>query len=184
MPVKRRRVDRRGPSATERLAQKRRTRKAIVDAAIALLARGDDAVGQRRGGQGGCLAADGLSSTSRRVDHLLLDATAGALSQAAVDRAVERWSCRRRRPGARSSAWCARVQHVTPEMERLGRALDPPDGQRERAVRRLDGMPRRGYRRIEWIESALSPWRDRHGFDVAGAVSFVRAGDGRRMGSR
>ena len=50
---------------------------------------------------------------------------------------------------------------VTPEVERLGRSLirltvDAP-------ARTGRDVPRRGYRRVEWIESALSPWRARLG---------------------
>jgi hypothetical protein len=49
---------------------------------------------------------------------------------------------------------------VSPGTERLGRSLirltvDAAAEPVDRAV------PRRGYRRIEWIESALSPWRSR-----------------------
>jgi len=50
---------------------------------------------------------------------------------------------------------------VTPEVERLGRSLirltvdsPAPTGR---------DVPRRGFRRVEWIESALSPWRARLG---------------------
>jgi AcrR family transcriptional regulator len=142
----------------ERAAQKRRTRKAIVDATIALLAGGETPTVNDV-----AAAAD----VSRRTvylyfpsfDQLLLDATIGALSQASVDRAIEQTSA-----GGDGDERVERlvraVHHVSPEVERLGRALvrltvdanaeSPPDGQ-----------PRRGYRRIEWIEAALSPWRDR-----------------------
>ena len=148
----------RRPSASrkrgERPAQKRRTRKAIVDATIALMARGatpsvNDVA----------TAAD----VSRRTvylyfpsfDQLLLDATIGALSQTTVDRAIET-------AGGSAEARVERLvramQHVTPEVERLGRTLvrltlDAPPA--------AGADPRRGYRRIEWIESALAPWRDR-----------------------
>ena len=49
------------------------------------------------------------------------------------------------------------LQHVSPDVERLGRALIrltvvPADSA---------PSPRRGYRRVEWIESALAPWRER-----------------------
>src|SRR3954470_5871126 len=72
----------------ERPAQRRRTRKAIVDAAIALLARG-----QTPSVADVAAAAD----VSRRTvymyfptfDQLLVDATVGALSGASVERAME-----------------------------------------------------------------------------------------------
>jgi AcrR family transcriptional regulator len=151
------------PRRVERPAQRRRTRKAIVDAAIALIARGETpSVAEV------ATAAD----VSRRTvylyfptfDQLLLDATIGALSQASVDRAIEAASA-----GADGDDVEARVERlvralhdVSPEVERLGRSLIrltvEGDGRAQAA-----GTPRRGYRRIEWIESALSPWRQRLG---------------------
>jgi len=138
-----------------RPGQRKRTRKAIVDAAMALLARG------------GTPSVDEVAKyaeVSRRTvylyfptfDQLLIDATLGALSQAGVDRAIE--------GDAGGSTVEDRVEravralmHMTPDVERLGRALirltvDPQPGR---------PVQRRGYRRIEWIESALAPWRDR-----------------------
>ncbi|MDX8461970.1 TetR/AcrR family transcriptional regulator [Mesorhizobium humile] len=137
-----------------RTAQKRRTRKAIVDAAIALLANGktptvnDVAV---------------AAEVSRRTvylyfpsfDQLLLDATIGALSQASVDRAIDEASDDGE---ARVEHLVRALHHVSPEVERLGRSLIrlTVDGAPSE-----QGVPRRGYRRIEWIEQALSPLRDR-----------------------
>lgn len=139
----------------ERPAQKRRTRKAIVDAAIALLTRGatpsvNDVA----------TAAD----VSRRTvylyfpsfDQLLLDATIGALSQTTIDRAIDTAGDSAE---ARVECLVRAMQHVTPEVERLGRTLvrltldAPPPA--------ADADPRRGYRRIEWIEVALASWRER-----------------------
>jgi AcrR family transcriptional regulator len=144
-----------------RPAQRRRTRNAIVNATIALLARGttpsvDD------------VAA--AAEVSRRTvylyfptfDQLLIDATVGALSQESVDRAIVA------EPEAKADDVEKRVERmvralhaVTPQVERLGRSLirltvdapAPAGGE----------VPRRGYRRVEWIESALSPWRTRLG---------------------
>ncbi len=153
MPVKRR---------ADRPAQRRRTRKAIVDATMALLARGETPSVEDV-----AAAAD----VSRRTvylyfptfDQLLIDATVGALSQTSVDRAIDA-----DREGDASDVpdrveRMVRALHdVTPDVERLGRSLirltvDPPA--------RTSGSeaPRRGYRRVEWIESALSPWRERIG---------------------
>lgn len=152
-------VKRRGaapPKPTERLAQKRRTRKAIVDAAIALLARGTTP---------SISDVATKADVSRRtvflhfpsVDHLLLDATAGALTQARVDHAVGDGPAGED-GHVRIERMVRAMQHVTPEMERLGRALVRLTAV---ATPRIDGMPLRGYRRMEWIESALAPWRDR-----------------------
>jgi AcrR family transcriptional regulator len=126
-----------------------------VDATIALLAAG------------GTPSVDDvakMAEVSRRTvylyfptfDQLLIDATLGALSQAGVDRAIE--------GDADGGSVEDRVEravraltHLTPDVERLGRALirltvDPQPGR---------PVQRRGYRRIEWIESALAPWRHR-----------------------
>ncbi|MDX8470314.1 TetR/AcrR family transcriptional regulator [Mesorhizobium sp. VK23B] len=139
-----------------RTAQKRRTRKAIVDAAIALLARGETPTVND-------VAA--AAEVSRRTvylyfpsfDQLLLDATVGALSQASVDRAIEQTSDDGE---ARVEHLVRALHNVSPEVERLGRSLirltvDAYGAPAE------EGVPRRSYRRIEWIEQALSPLRDR-----------------------
>ncbi len=141
-----------------RVAQRRRTRKAIVDAAIQLLADGHtpsiDEI---------AAAAD----VSRRtvyvyfptIDQLLIDAIAGALSSAGVDAALD--------PAAYGDDVHARVdalvrtlQELSPVALPLGRRLirltvDAPQ------VDLPDGVPRRGYRRIEWIEHAIEPLRPR-----------------------
>jgi AcrR family transcriptional regulator len=154
--------------ARERPAQRRRTRKAIVDAAIALLARG-----KTPSVNDVAAAAD----VSRRTvylyfptfDQLLLDATIGALSQTSVDRAIDAASASKDGDDAeaRVERLVRALHHVSPEVERLGRALirltvvDGDAAARSHASGKA--APRRGYRRIEWIESALSPWRKRIG---------------------
>lgn len=91
-------------------------------------------------------------------DQLLLDATAGALSTTTVDRAVAAES---------SDDAVRRVEHLARAVSRhsasmlhLGRALirltieaNGPAG----------AEPRRGYRRMEWIEKTLEPARGRLG---------------------
>ena len=158
MAVKRRRTAPGAPPAapTERLAQKRRTRKTIVDATIALLARGETP------SVNDVAAAADVSRRTvylyfPKFDQLLIDATVGALSQPSVARAIEQTDAGED-DGARVERMVRALHHVTPELERLGRALirltvDTPAS--------ADGMPRRGYRRMEWIESALSPLRAR-----------------------
>jgi AcrR family transcriptional regulator len=145
------------PPKSERLAQKRRTRTAIVDAAIALIGRGETPTVNS-------VAAE--ADVSRRTiylyfpsfDQLVLDATVGALSQAQVDRAIEQASSEADAM-ARVEAMVRALHHVDPELEKLGRSLirltvDP-------GTPAVEGTPRRGYRRIEWIEAALSPWREK-----------------------
>src|SRR5690349_16848500 len=85
MPVKR--TPRPSAGAGERVAQERRTRKAIVDAAMALLAQG-----KTPSVNDVAAAAD----VSRRTvylyfpafEQLLMDATLGVLSQSPVDAAL------------------------------------------------------------------------------------------------
>ena len=149
MPVKRR---------AERPGQRRRTRKAIVDAAIALLA-----AGRTPSVHEVAVAAD----VSRRTvylyfptfDQLLMDATLGALSQSSVDQAIDS-SSDTGSIDERVERLVRSLHHVSPDVERLGRKLirltvdeDRPDGGTD--------MPRRGYRRIEWIEKAIEPLRHR-----------------------
>ena len=143
-----------------RPAQRRRTRKAIVDAAMGLLSRGESPS-----------VADvaAAADVSRRTvylhfptfDQLLIDATVGVLTQASVDRAIDAGSAGGD-VGQRVERMVRALHQVPPEVERLGRALirltvtagtAAPGRQR----------PRRGYRRVEWIESALSPLRARIG---------------------
>jgi|SRR5262252_8768040 len=158
MAVKRSRATR--GAAQGRPAQRRRTRTAIVDAAMALIAEGKSPS-----------VADvaAAADVSRRTvylhfptfEQLLIDATVGALAQSPVDRAVA--------PAAKDEPVESRVERmvralhdVPPEVERLGRRLirlTVEDG----AQTTRDDVPRRGYRRIEWIESALAPWRARIG---------------------
>jgi AcrR family transcriptional regulator len=147
--------------------QRRRTRKAIVDAAIMLIGRGETPS-----------VADvaAAADVSRRTvylyfptfDQLLLDATIGALSQTPVDRAIEAASASKDGDDAeaRVERLVRALHHVSPEVERLGRSLIrltvEQDGTAQ-AKTPGKSAPRRGYRRIEWIESALTPWRQRLG---------------------
>jgi AcrR family transcriptional regulator len=136
-----------------RAAQRRRTRNAIVSATRELIAAGktpsiDDIAA----------AAD----VSRRtiymyfptVDQLVLDATAGLLSEAAVDAAFDT-----EHHGddvlARTDALARAMVDLTPQTLPLGRKIirltvDAP---------RSDENARRGHRRMEWIERALEPLR-------------------------
>jgi AcrR family transcriptional regulator len=145
---------------TARPAQRRRTRKAIVDATTALLAEGKTPS-----------IADiaAAADVSRRTiylyfptfDQLLLDATIGALSQATVDQALAAAS-----PGGdveqRVERMVRALHQVSPEVERLGRTLVRLTVDADVRTAGHEA-PRRGYRRVGWIESALSPWRERIG---------------------
>lgn len=135
--------------------QRRRTRAAIVDAAGRLLAAGDDEPSV------GAIAAE--AGVSRRtiygyfptLDQLLLDATAGAIG-AEVDVALDQL---RHHPDPRVrvtrmlEAVCDNAERSLPLGRRLIRlTVDAPVP--------ADGGPKRGYRRVGWIERALEPLRD------------------------
>ena len=130
-----------------RAAQRRRTRRAIVEATSRLLAAGGDPSINE-------IAA--AADVSRRtiytyfptLDQLLLDATAGAMNidvEAAIDASGE--------PDARAriTRLVAALSDGMADSLPLGRKLirltvdaPPADG------------PRRGYRRIDWIEQLVS----------------------------
>ena len=134
----------------ERQAARRRTRAAIVAAATDLIARGE-----RPGIDDIAAAAD----VSRRtvymyfptLDQLLLDATAGALSE--LD---EAGTLTEGDAETRVDALVRSLTGTAGTTLPLGRKIialtvdDPP----------ADGTPRRGFRRTAWIESAVEPLRD------------------------
>ena len=139
-----------------RPAQRRRTRKAIVDAAIELIAAGQtpsvDEVAQ-------------AAEVSRRtvylyfptLDQLLIDATVGALSKTTIDAALEQDTASDN-PAARIESLARGLLDLAPASLPLGRQLirltvTAEDKQRA-------DSPKRGYRRVEWIERALEPVRD------------------------
>jgi len=145
---------------TGRPGQRRRTRKAIVEATVELLERGVTPTVSEIAS-----AADVSRRTVYmyfpKLEHLLLDATLGALSQAEVDRVLE--PAELVDVGDRVEAVARALQGMSPEVERLGRSLirltvepDAADASSPSAER----SPRRGYRRVEWIETALAPVRD------------------------
>ncbi len=140
---------------TGRFRQRRRTRAAIVAAAADLLRAGETPSVND--------VAEAADVSRRTVylyfptlEQLLLDATLGVLSQAAVDEAIEAAD-----PGGdateRVAAMIRAVHSMSVETLPLGRSLIrltvAPADVTETA------SPRRGYRRIGWIERALEPLR-------------------------
>ena len=137
-----------------RAAQRRRTRKAIIEATSRLLAAGADPSASD-------IAA--AADVSRRtiytyfptLDQLLLDAAIGAMTSN-VDAVLDAAG-----PDPRTRA-ATLITTLTEEMVRtlpLGRTLirltvdSPPGGP----------GPKRGYRRVAWIEKAIEPARPRLG---------------------
>jgi len=158
---------------TGRIAQKRRTRKAIVAAAADLLAQG-----KTPSINDVAAAAD----VSRRtvymyfptLDQLLIDAALGSVTQNTIDTAldsIEDSDDAEHRVEVMTRA----VQKDFASTEKQGRALLrlTVDTHNERAA----DQPLRGYRRVEWIEKALTPLRskvDRKRFDrLVSALAMV-----------
>ncbi len=140
---------------TGRYRQRRRTRAAIVAAAAELLQQGrTPSIND---------IAD-AADVSRRtvylyfptVDQLLLDATLGLLSQAPIDEAIDA-ADRRGDATERVDAMIRAIASMANDTLPLGRSLIrltvAPDERGE------GGTPRRGYRRVGWIERALEPLR-------------------------
>lgn len=136
-----------------RMAQRGRTRRAIVQAAMALVAAGKSPSMSE--------IADAAEVSRRTVymyfptlEQLLLDATLGALTQDSVDAAIEQSVSDD--PVERALQLSRSVNSHSAQTIQLGRALirltvegDGPPA----------GGPRRGYRRVQWIEQALAPAR-------------------------
>jgi AcrR family transcriptional regulator len=161
-------------SATEqqtgRYRQRRRTRSAIINAAADLLRSGRAAPGVNEIADAADVSRRTVYQYFPTVEQLLLDATLGLLSQAAVDDAIDQAD-----PGGddalrRVSAMIRALTDVSSQTMPLGRSLirltvDAPAGS--------TGQPKRGYRRIDWIETAIEPLRGR--LDDAGFERLVSA---------
>lgn len=160
-------------SATEpqtgRFRQRRRTRAAIVNAAAELLRSGRAAPGVNEIAEAADVSRRTVYQYFPTIDQLLLDATLGLLSQAAVDDAIGQAD-----PGGgaldRVSAMIGTLASLSSQTMPLGRSLirltvdTPADG---------TGQPTRGYRRINWIETAIAPLRN--SLDDAGFERLVSA---------
>src|SRR3954447_9679917 len=142
---------------TGRYRQRRRTRAAIVAAAAELLRAGHTPSVNE--------VADAADVSRRTVyqyfptlEQLLHDATLGLLSQRAVDEAIEGADTRGGDVEERVGAMITALSAMSTETLALGRSLirltvEADDDDTERTA------PRRGYRRVEWIERALEPLR-------------------------
>jgi AcrR family transcriptional regulator len=143
-------------AATEpgRPGQRKRTRRAIVEATMELLGEGaTPSVGEIA--ERAEVSRRTVYSYFPSLDHLLVDASLGLISEAETDRTLE--------PAGedaeeRIAALASEVTGMSEEVERLGRrvialTVESPEP--------ADGAPRRGYRRIGWIETALEPIRER-----------------------
>jgi AcrR family transcriptional regulator len=139
------------PRGRER--QRRRTRRAILEAAVALLGRGGDpSVAEI------AEAAD----VSRRTVYLYFPTIEHLLADAALEAARGTVEPRFEASGdaaERLEALVRAVQRGFAETEELGRTIirltvGAAAGTTPQAT------PRRGYRRVQWIEAALEPARE------------------------
>lgn len=137
--------------------QRRRTRRAIVETAAELLARGESP-SIADVAEAADIAKRTVYTYFATVEHLLADA-AIELSR----RGAEPMVAASEDPGERLEAFVRSMTANTTATEDLGRTIikhtlavgvDTADNG-EPAV------PRRGYRRVEWIEQALAPVRER-----------------------
>jgi AcrR family transcriptional regulator len=140
-----------------RFRQRRRTRAAIVAAAVDLL---------RSGGTPSVNDIAAAADVSRRtvyqyfptIEQLLLDATLGMLSQTAVDEAIDAADAGGNAT-ERVDAMIGALGDLSSDTLPLGRNLirltvgGSGDDSTEAST------PRRGYRRVAWIERALEPLR-------------------------
>ena len=133
--------------------QRRRTRKAIIDATVALLAEGrTPSVAE---------VAD-AADVSRRTVYLYFPTLEHLLADAALEAArglVEPRFESRGDATERVEELVRAVQQGFAETEALGRTiirLTVGAGDSSSAA----GVPRRGYRRVQWIEMALEPLRE------------------------
>lgn len=148
-------MDRASADGQGRSRQRRRTRAAIVAATVELLRTGvTPSVGE---------IADAADVSRRTVytyfptlEQLLVDATLGLLSQTAVDEAIDAADT----DGdavERVDAMIRAFAEISADTLPLGRSLIRLTVDAPRAD---DSSPKRGYRRIGWIERALEPLRD------------------------
>lgn len=178
-----RRVTTADESGNGRERQRRRTRRAIVTAAAELLAKGESP-SMAEVADAADVAKRTVYTYFATIDHLLADA-ALELSRHTVEPTFDSSTD----PTKRLEAFVRGMTRSAAETEELGRTIirltlgAPPDA----------GTPRRGYRRVEWVERALEPVRDRltpEGFErlvsaiatVVGWESYIVLRDIRGLG--
>jgi AcrR family transcriptional regulator len=156
-------------SQTGRYRQRRRTRTAIVNAAADLLRSGRTAPGVNEIAEAADVSRRTVYQYFPTVEQLLLDATLGLLSQTPVDDAIDDAD-----PGGdpadRVNAMISALTSLSSQTMPLGRSLIRLTVE---APAENTGQPKRGYRRISWIERAIEPLRS--DLDDAGFERLVSA---------
>jgi AcrR family transcriptional regulator len=137
--------------------QRQRTRQAIVDATMRLLARSKEPPSVDEIAHEAMVSRRTVYMYFPRVEQLLLDATLGALGEPVVDPALDAASLDD--AVARVDALVRSIAALADETMDLGRRLIrlTLDADAPAPAHR----PRRGYRRIGWIEAAVEPLRPR-----------------------
>jgi AcrR family transcriptional regulator len=137
-----------------RAAQRSRTRSAIVEATTRLVAGGATPSVTE--------IADAAQVSRRTIymyfptlEQLLIDATLGALTQNTIDPVLAPTASPD--PVTRAEKLARAVNTHSSEMMHLGRALIRLTVEADAPAA---GGPRRGYRRVQWIEQALAPARE------------------------
>lgn len=144
-----------GKLAEGRVGQRNRTRSLIVETAMRLIAQGTTP------SMAEIAEAAGVSRRTLymyfpSLEHLLIDATLGVMSQNAIAPVITETASND--PVERVAQLSRAMNQHSAETMHLGRRLirltiegDEPPG----------GGPRRGYRRVQWIEKALAPAQGR-----------------------
>jgi AcrR family transcriptional regulator len=141
-----------GPGAG-RVAQRNRTRRVIVDATMQLISAGATP-SMAEIAQAAQVSRRTLYMYFPTLEQLLIDATLGALTKDTIDPVIIESASND--PAERVEQLSRALNSHSAESMHLGRALirltvegDDPSA----------GGPRRGYRRVQWIEQALAPAR-------------------------
>jgi AcrR family transcriptional regulator len=141
---------------TGRVRQRRRTRAAIVDAAARLLSAGGPPPGVNEIARAADVSRRTVYQYFPTVDQLLLDATLGLLAQSDVDAAIDAADSRGATPVERVEAMIQALGDLAATSLPFGRSLIRLTVE---APAPEPGQPKRGYRRIGWIERAVEPLR-------------------------
>jgi AcrR family transcriptional regulator len=140
------------PTEHGRERQRRRTRRAIVEAAVRLLEEGKTpSLGE----------VAQAAEVSRRTVYLYFPTVEQLLADAALEASrayVEPEFEASRDPAERVEALVRAVQRGFAATEQLGRMIIRATV--GAATSSTPDKPRRGYRRVEWIERALDPLRE------------------------
>lgn len=162
-----------------RVRQRRRTRAAIVNAAAELISQGQTSPGVNEIAEAADVSRRTIYQYFPTLDQLLLDATLGLLTQTDVDTAIETAAEKASGTASGTASRAASVAgspvasghgDAAARVDAMIRALGDATASSLPLGRSLIRLtvdaptddtphPKRGYRRIAWIERALDPLR-------------------------